>query len=67
MVSNVIELDEKVKDFINAIWKEAVGDLNELFNINSDLKQITIEKVYRFFKNFIFKIITHENDLKHDS
>jgi hypothetical protein len=67
MVSNVIELDEKVKDFINAIWKEAVGDLNELFNINSDLKQITIEKVYRFFKNFIFKIITHENALKHDS
>ncbi len=46
MVSNVTELDEQVGKFVNSIWKEAVGDLNELFDINSDLKQITIEQVF---------------------
>ena len=46
MVSNVTELDEQVGKFINSIWTEAVGDLNNLFDINSDLKKVTIEQVF---------------------
>ncbi len=42
-IQNVKELDTPVCEFIEFIWNEAIGDLQEIFDV--DLKNLTIEQV----------------------
>ena len=47
MISNIKELDSPVSEFVEFIWNEAIGDLENLFNIDfKSFKDLfTIEQV----------------------
>jgi hypothetical protein len=53
MISNIKELDSSVSNFVELIWNEAVGDLQNLLDMDfKSLEDFTIEQVslFQFFQ-----------------
>ena len=45
-IANVRELEKPIAEFVEFIWKEAIGDLREIFEDN--FEKLTIDQVFNY-------------------